>query len=149
MLSNLSKFTTKIIRGSFPSIKTFRLLSTYYTDTHEWIKVSECQTKGTVGITNHAQESMGDVVFCDLEDVGESFTSGDIFGILESVKASSDIHLPVSGCIVEINKNVQNETSLINTSPMEDGWLVKIDNINKNDLVGLLSKDNYEQLYLV
>jgi len=147
MLSNLSKITRKVIKVGFSSIDTIRLLSTYYTDSHEWIKVSKCQTKGTVGITNYAQDSMGDVVFCDLEDVGESFNSGEIFGILESVKASSDVHLPVSRNIVEINNKVENETSLINTSPMDDGWLIKIDGIDKYQLTLLLTEEEYKNLY--
>ncbi len=123
-----------------------RFLTTYYTKTHEWIKITDNGKKGTVGITDFAQESMGDIVYCDLEEVGSKFKVGDIFGTIESAKASSDIEMPISGNILEVNPNLEDDSSLVNTSAMNEGWLIKINVENKNELESLLTETEYTKI---
>ena len=141
LLLNFSKIGIRSINYRFS-----KALSTYYTDSHEWVKISDNNKRATIGITDFAQESMGDIVFCDLEDVGGNFKKGDIFGILESVKASSDIHMPISGDIIEINEDVEKNSSLVNEFPLDNGWLIKINIENKDDLATLLTETEYIKL---
>ena len=112
-----------------------------YAKSHEWLKV-EGDT-ATVGITDYAQHALGDIVFVELPDVGSSFEAGTAFGVVESVKAASDIYLPVGGEVVEINEALLDTPETVNTDPYGAGWLVKI----KLDGApsGLLDPAAYEQ----
>ena len=100
-------------------------MTTRYTPDHEWINIEERGT-ATVGITNHAQDALGDVVFVDLPVVGSSFSQGDVAGVVESVKAAADLNMPVSGKIVEVNEALRADPSLANTDPMGHGWFFKV-----------------------
>mgnify|MGYP001416530389 FL=1 len=95
-----------------------------YTGSHEWIRIEGEQA--AVGITDFAQAQLGDVVYVELPEVGASFDSGANFGVIESVKAASDLYLPVAGEIIEVNSNLDQNPDLVNSDPYGDGWLVKI-----------------------
>ncbi|MBX7218669.1 MAG: glycine cleavage system protein GcvH [Blastocatellia bacterium] len=114
----------------------------YYTKDHEWIRVTG--DTGRVGITHYAQESLGDVVYVDLPKVGESYQSGDPFGSVESVKAVSELFIPVSGEIVEINGQLADAPELVNSSPYDEGWMVTVKFSNTGELDSLLSSTEYE-----
>ena len=92
---------------------------------HEWIDISDHEA-ATVGITVHAQDALGDVVFVDLPEVGKTFTQGDVAGVVESVKAAADVYMPVSGEIVEVNEALRADPSLANTDPLGAGWFFKV-----------------------
>jgi glycine cleavage system H protein len=95
-----------------------------YTKTHEWIKIEG--DSATVGISDYAQDSLGDVVYVELPDVGASYEAGRPFGAVESVKAASDLYLPVGGEVTEVNEPLLNQPELLNSDPYGDGWLIKI-----------------------
>ena len=95
-----------------------------YIKSHEWIKI-EGDT-ATIGISDYAQDSLGDVVYVELPDVGASFAAGDAFGAVESVKASSDLYVPAGGEVIEVNTAATEQTDLVNTDPYGNGWLIKI-----------------------
>ncbi|WP_306555859.1 glycine cleavage system protein GcvH [Acidovorax sp.] len=92
---------------------------------HEWIDISDHEA-ATVGITVHAQDALGDVVFVDLPEVGKTFTQGDVAGVVESVKAAADVYMPVTGEIVEVNEALRADPSLANTDPLGAGWFFKV-----------------------
>ncbi|MDK2878313.1 MAG: glycine cleavage system protein, partial [Thermoanaerobacteraceae bacterium] len=96
-----------------------------YTEEHEWILVEG--SRGTIGITDHAQEALGDVVYVDLPKVGDKVVKGETFGTVESVKAASDIYAPVSGTVVEVNEALKDNPELINKSPYEDAWMIVVE----------------------
>jgi glycine cleavage system H protein len=147
-MSLLSLFcrNTLISRINKDTFNHLRYFTTYYSESHEWIKLYDNDTKGIIGITDYAQKSMGDVVFCDLESVGEKLHMGDILGSVESVKASSDIHIPISGDIIEVNEEIETESSIINTSAMDKGWLIKIDINDKDEIKKLLTETEYREV---
>lgn len=113
-----------------------------YSDRHEWVVVHK--GIGTVGISNYAQESLGDVVFAQLPDPGTKLKAGDECGALESVKAASEIYSPVSGTVAEKNKDVENKPGLINSSCYEQGWLFKLELSDLEELDKLMSEKEYE-----
>lgn len=113
-----------------------------FTATHEWLNGSDEPV--LVGITDHAQQLLGDMVFVDLPDVGLSVKAGDELGVLESVKAASDFYAPISGVIVEVNQQVNADPALVNTSPYGAGWLVKIKASDVDEVSKLLSADQYQ-----
>lgn len=92
---------------------------------HEWIDIAD-HLAATVGITVHAQDALGDVVFVDLPEVGQSFAQGEVAGVIESVKAAADVYMPVSGEIVAVNEALRADPSLANSDPMGAGWLFKV-----------------------
>ena len=92
---------------------------------HEWIDISDHEA-ATVGITVHAQDALGDVVFVDLPEVGKTFTQGDVAGVVESVKAAADVYMPVTGEVVEVNEALRADPSLANTDPLGAGWFFKV-----------------------
>ena len=100
-------------------------MTTKFTSDHEWINIED-HDAAVVGITLHAQEALGDVVFVELPAVGKSLRRGEIAGVVESVKAAADLFMPVSGEIVEVNEALRNEPSLANTDPMGTGWFFKV-----------------------
>ena len=113
-----------------------------YVSSHEWAKVED--GVATVGITDHAQDAMGDLVYVELPEVGQVVAAGDEAGVVESVKAASDIYAPVSGEIVEINEALEDEPELVNSAPYEGGWLFKIKLSDEAELEGMLTADQYQ-----
>ena len=111
-----------------------------YTRSHEWVR-REGEI-ATVGITDHAQDELGDVVFVELPEVGAAFDAGDSFGAVESVKAVSDLYAPVGGEVVEVNSALEDAPEKINEDPYGDGWILKLRASGKGDL---LSAQEYEQ----
>ncbi|RPD98924.1 glycine cleavage system protein GcvH [Candidatus Pantoea deserta] len=113
-----------------------------YRDSHEWVR-KEADGTFTVGITEHAQELLGDMVFVDLPDVGNSYAAGDECAVAESVKAASDIYAPVSGEIVAVNDQLGDAPELVNSEPYAAGWLFKIKPSDESELDSLLDADAY------
>jgi glycine cleavage system H protein len=116
-----------------------------YTKDHEWIKLLDGDT-ALVGITDYAQTSLGDVTFVELPDEGDTFAKGDSFSVIESVKAASDIYLPVDGEVLESNRPLEDSPELINQDPYGDGWLIKFKIIDPAGLDELLSAADYTPL---
>lgn len=116
----------------------------YYTNEHEWLKVEG--DAGTVGITDFAQSELGDIVYAELPELSSEFKRDEKFAVIESVKAASEIYLPVSGEIIEINKELEDSPEIINHSPYDAGWIVKIRIKDKSELKKLLSKEEYMRL---
>lgn len=114
----------------------------YYSKDHEWLRVEG--DAGTVGITDHAQSSLGDVVYVELPKSGELFEAHGSFGSVESVKAVSELFLPVGGEITEVNQSLNDEPEKVNTDPYGDGWMVRIRILNAGEVDGLLSPAEYE-----
>ena len=96
-----------------------------YTQEHEWIQLEDHEA-AVVGITLHAQDALGDVVFVDLPEVGRTYAKGEVAGAVESVKAAADVYMPVAGEVTEINEQLRSDPALANTDPMGDGWFFKI-----------------------
>lgn len=113
-----------------------------YLETHEWVR-HEGDGIVTIGITDHAQDSLGDVVFIELPEVGQVLDAGEEAGVVESVKAASDIYAPVSGEVIAINDMLEDEPEAINNSPYGDGWFFKIRLSDPTELDGLLDADGY------
>ena len=113
-----------------------------YSKDHEWTRVEDGDV--TVGITHHAQEELGDIVFVELPEVGAELSAGDTFGSVESVKAVSDLFAPVGGEIIEVNEVLEDKPELMNENPHGDGWILKIRMSDKADLDSLISADEYE-----
>jgi glycine cleavage system H protein len=112
-----------------------------YTKSHEWVR-TEGDT-ATIGITDHAQEELGDVVFVELPDEGDTFDAGESFGTVESVKAVSDLYAPVGGEVVEVNSALEDAPEKINEDPYGEGWIIKLRTSEEADL---LSPQEYEQV---
>ena len=116
----------------------------HYTPDHEWVKIEG--DLATVGITDHAQEELSDVVYVELPSVGQAVGSGDEVGTVESVKAASPIYAPLGGEVVEINTELEGDPSVINSSPDEEGWIFKVRLQDSGDLDDLLDVAGYEDL---
>lgn len=115
-----------------------------YTHEHEWIKVEG--DHAIVGITDFAQKELGDIVFVEVDTVGQTINTNDVFGTIEAVKTVSDLFIPVAGEIVELNSEIESNPELVNSDPYGKGWIVKIKLKNKSEVDGLLSSDAYEKL---
>ncbi len=115
-----------------------------YASSHEWARLEEDGTV-TVGITDHAQEALGDVVFVELPEEGASLAAGDEAGVVESVKAASDIYAPVGGEVIAINEKLEDEPETVNADPYHDGWFFKLQPGDVSELDALLSAEDYEQ----
>jgi len=119
-----------------------------YSKEHEWIKVEG--NTGIIGITDFAQSELGDLVYVDIDTVGQTIAKDDVFGTVEAVKTTSDLFLPVTGKIVEVNpaitENGGDDPGLINSSPYDEGWIVKIEISDPSELDSLLDSDAYEAL---
>lgn len=113
-----------------------------YTQTHEWLEATSGEA--TIGITDHAQHLLGDLVFVELPTVGQTFSVGDELGVLESVKAASDYYAPVSGVVTAVNQEVANHPEILNSDPYGKGWLVKLA-IKTEDVNPLLSATQYRE----
>jgi glycine cleavage system H protein len=120
-------------------------MTTRFTDDHEWINIED-HDAATVGITQHAQDALGDVVFVELPAVGTSFAMGDVAGVVESVKAAADMTMPVSGEIVEVNEDLRNNPALANTDPMGNGWFFKVKIADMTEFDQLMDVPEYDAL---
>jgi glycine cleavage system H protein len=120
-------------------------MTTLYTPDHEWITVDHPEA-AIVGITVHAQDALGDVVFVDLPAVGTSFSKGDVAGVVESVKAAADLYMPVDGEVVEVNEALRDDPSLANTDPLGAGWFFKIKLADGSQLGALMEAPAYDAL---
>ena len=118
-------------------------MSLKYTEDHEWINVEG--DVAVVGITHHAQDALGDVVFVDLPEVGKSFAQKDVAGVVESVKAAADVYMPVSGEITEVNEDLRNDPSLANSDPLGKGWFFKVKLANPSEVDALLDETAYNK----
>jgi glycine cleavage system H protein len=116
-----------------------------YTKDHEWIQIHDDGT-ATVGITDYAQQSLGDITFVEFPTLGESFRLAETFGVVESVKAASDLFMPLDGEVIEINEDVDAEPELLNSDPYGKGWLLKVRLIDAAQVAALLKADAYSEL---
>ena len=115
-----------------------------YSKEHEWVATEE--EVATIGITDYAQEQLGEIVYVELPAVGDKISKDDAFGVVESVKAVSDIYAPVSGTVVEVNQELPESPEMINEDPYGDGWLVKVKVSDTSELDDLLDNEEYEEL---
>ena len=115
-----------------------------FTKDHEWL-VDDGGNSFVIGITDHAQDSLGDVTFVELPEVGASFSRGEVFGVVESVKAASDLYMPVGGEILEINEELGDSPEKLNESPYGDGWIIKIKSNASGEMSSLLTADQYKE----
>ena len=112
-----------------------------YTKEHEWVEING--DTATVGITNHAQESLGDIVFIDLPTVGKEVKSNEELCVIESVKAASDIYAPIDGEVIEINNNLNDDASIVNQDPEKDGWIFKMKISDPSQYKNLMTLEEY------
>ena len=117
-------------------------MSIKYSKEHEWINAADTNA-AIVGITVHAQDALGDVVFVDLPEVGATFNAGDVAGVVESVKAAADVYMPVTGEIVEVNETLRADPALANSDPLNAGWFFKVKLSNVSELDGLMTETAY------
>lgn len=113
-----------------------------FTNTHEWLKVE--QDEAIIGITEHAQQLLGDMVFVELPQLGDEVHAGDELGVVESVKAASDFYAPISGVVIAVNEAVAANPALVNSDPYNQGWLVKLKPKQWNEVNQLLTLDQYQ-----
>lgn len=113
-----------------------------YTREHEWIRILE-EGRGRVGITHHAQDELGDVVFVELPRTGDVLGGDDVFGTVESVKAVSDLYSPVSGKVTEVNESLEEQPELVNDDPYGQGWMIQVELSNPGEVDGLMSAGEY------
>lgn len=114
-----------------------------YTSSHEWVRLEE-DGSVTVGISDHAQDALGDLVFVELPEIGIELAQGDACCVIESVKAASDIYMPISGEIADTNQALVDEPEIINSSPYDDGWIFKIAPADEEDIEQLMDAATYE-----
>ncbi|MCX8072491.1 MAG: glycine cleavage system protein GcvH [Candidatus Binatia bacterium] len=114
-----------------------------YSKEHEWVLVEG--NVATVGITDYAQEQLGEIVYVELPEVGEKVSKEDAFGVVESVKTVSDVYAPVSGCVIEVNDDLPNNPELLNEDPYGDGWMLKIEMSDPAELEELMTAEEYER----
>ncbi len=116
----------------------------YYTKDHEWAQVDENIV--TVGVTEFAQQSLGEIVYVELPEEGQKVSQGEPFGVVESVKAVSDLYSPVSGTVIEVNTSLTENPSILNDNPMNDGWLIRIEMDSEKELANLIKSVEYKKL---
>lgn len=114
-----------------------------YSSDHEWARSDDGAT-ATIGITDYAQEQLGDIVFVELPSVGDSFDAGDEVAVIESVKAAAELKTPISGTVVEVNADLEDAPETANESPTEDGWFCKLELSDSSELDGLMDEEQYE-----
>ncbi|KAL0318548.1 UNVERIFIED_CONTAM: Glycine cleavage system H protein 3, mitochondrial [Sesamum angustifolium] len=147
--ANALKISTAASNSAFvisPAFSLSRCFSSVlegfkYANSHEWVKHDG--PVATIGITDHAQDHLGEVVFVELPEAGKPVTQGSSFGSVESVKATSDVNSPISGEVVEVNTKLSETPGLINTSPYEDGWMIKVKPSNPSELESLMGAKEY------
>ncbi|MBC2250949.1 glycine cleavage system protein GcvH [Listeria sp. FSL L7-0123] len=115
-----------------------------YTEEHEWVKADDGSY--VIGITDFAQDQLGDIVFVELPEVGDTVAKGDSIGSIESVKTVSDFYAPVTGKVVAVNEMLEDEPELINSNPYDTGWILKLEEVEEADVTALLSSDDYEKV---
>lgn len=115
-----------------------------YTESHEWVYLSE-DGIATIGITDHGQESLGDITFIEMPLDGSVFKKGDTFGVIESATASSDLSSPLSGTVLEVNPDIDSNPEFINDSPYELGWLIRLELTNPKEINELLNAEAYQK----
>jgi glycine cleavage system H protein len=120
-------------------------MTTKFTPDHEWINAASTSA-AVVGITVHAQDALGDVVFVDLPEVGKAYAKGDVAGVVESVKAAADLFMPVDGEVVEVNETLRADPSLANSDPLASGWFFKVKLSAPQQLDGLMDTTAYDAL---
>ena len=120
-------------------------MTTKFTADHEWINIEDHEA-AVVGITLHAQDALGDVVFVELPEVGRRYAQGDVAGVVESVKAAADIYMPVSGEVVEVNEALRSDPALANTDPMGNGWFFKVKLSDMTQFDQLMDPPGYDAL---
>ncbi len=117
-------------------------MSIKFSKDHEWVNAADANA-AVVGITMHAQDALGDVVFVDLPEVGKTFAQGEVAGVVESVKAAADVYMPVSGEVVEVNEALRADPSLANSDPLAAGWFFKVKLSNPAELDALMDETAY------
>jgi glycine cleavage system H protein len=115
-----------------------------YTKTHEWVRIDG--DVATIGVTDHAQSELGDITYLELPEVGDSVSGGDPFGVVESVKAASDVYSPITGEVLERNEDAIAAPDVVNSSPYEGAWLIKIQLSDLSQVDGLLTPEQYDEL---
>jgi glycine cleavage system H protein len=116
----------------------------YYTKEHEWIRVEG--KEAYVGITDYAQSELGEIVFVDINTVGETLGQGEVFGSVEAVKTVSDLNMPVEGEVLEVNETINDQPELVNNDPYGEGWMIKVSVANPDELNNLLDAEGYKAL---
>ena len=116
----------------------------HYAEDHEWIKI-EGDT-ATIGISDYAQDQLGDIVFVEIPNVGDTFQKGDEFGTVESVKAVSELYMPISGTVTAINGDLEDAPDLVNTQPYDGGWMIAVKIADPGELDAMMSKDDYYKM---
>ena len=116
----------------------------YYTKDHEWIKIEE--EEATIGITDYAQSELGDIVFVDIDTVGKELNAETVFGTVEAVKTVSDLFIPLTGTVKEVNPLLANKPELVNSDPYGEGWMIKILIADSSEVDKLMSQADYQQL---
>ncbi len=116
-------------------------MSKKYTEDHEWLDIAG--DTATVGITYHAQDALGDVVFVELPEVGKTYTQKDTAGVVESVKAAADVYMPVSGTVTEVNEALRADPSLANSDPLGTGWFFKVKLSDVSQIAALMDETSY------
>lgn len=117
-----------------------------YTNEHEWVLVEDGTAK--VGITDYAEQMLGDIVYVEMPEIGTEIHKGETFGVVESVKAASDIYAPVSGEVIEVNEDLGEHPEYINQSPYENGWIIKVRLSDKNEVSSLMDSRGYQEFIL-
>ena len=115
----------------------------HYTTSHEWVRIDG--DIGTIGITEHAQKELGEIVYLEMPEVGHVYNADEEFGTVESVKAVSELYIPISGEVVEINKSAVSEPGIVNDDPFGDGWLIKVKLTTDEEVKKLMSADEYAE----
>jgi len=115
-----------------------------YTKDHEWVRIDG--DIATIGVTDFAQSELGDIVFVEIETLDEDLESEEVFGSVEAVKTVSDLFMPVSGKVIEVNEEIESNPELVNTDPYGEGWMIKIEIASQEELNGLLNSDDYSNI---
>jgi glycine cleavage system H protein len=139
--SYMRRFQSRFVAVAAAAVARRLYATRYFTDSHEWIEIEG--TTATIGITNHAQESLGDVIFVGLPQVGDAVEAKQPFGEIESVKATSDIYSPITGKVTDVNENVKTQPKLINDSAEDQGWMIKV-NASDASVEGLMDRAKYD-----
>jgi len=116
-----------------------------YTEEHEWVHVSDDGTEALVGITDYAQKELGDIVYVEMPQEGDHLTQMESFGTIEAVKTVADLYAPLSGEVLEVNATLQDQPTLVNSSPYEDGWILRMKIGNPKEIDALLSYEDYRE----
>ncbi len=114
----------------------------YYSKDHEWVRVEG--SNAYIGITDYAQHALGEIVYVELPETEEEFEAGDVFSVVESVKAASDVYMPISGKVLEVNEELEDSPQLVNEAPYES-WIAMVEMTNKNDLDELMDEAGYKE----